>query len=103
MESVNPKRNLTSSLLLLLFVLICAAQTGTRRALARYHQGGTFDFTWSAGPRAHERMKPLLRQFVWQHWSRKQLGHVIAIYYTMEGDPTTYNLFIEPDSNGRWR
>ena len=27
---------------------------------------------------------------------------VVATYYTIEGDPTTYNLFVEPDANQRW-
>jgi hypothetical protein len=100
--TVNLKTHLASSVLVLFVLSVCAAQTTAKRDLTRYDQGGTFDFTWSTGPAAHERMRPLLREFVWRHWSQKQLGRVVATYYTIEGDPTTYNFFIEPDANGRW-
>jgi hypothetical protein len=79
------------------------AQNVQKRDLAHYDGGGTFDFNWGIGPKAHERMRPKLREFLWEHWSQKRLGHVVAIFYTIEGDPTTHNLYIEPDESGRWR
>ena len=88
-----------------LFALLASSvftQTA-KRDLSGYIDGGTFDFSWSALPVADERMMPLLRQFVWQHWHNKQRAHVVATFYSIEGDPMTYNLFIEPETNGHWR
>jgi hypothetical protein len=31
------------------------------------------------------------------------LAHVVITLYSIEGDPTTYNLFIKPDRDQRWR
>lgn len=90
-------------ILLTTFVSQIASQNAQKRDVARYDNGGTFDFDWGLGPKAHERMRPKLRAFLWEHWSQKRLGHVVVILYTIEGDPTTHNLYIEPDESGRWR
>lgn len=75
----------------------------TPRDMARYDDGGAFDFSWGVGRKAHDQMKPKLRDFLWEHWTQKRLAHVVVTLYTIEGDPTTYNLFVEPDGNQRWR
>ena len=96
---------LKPNLIFLVLALLASsvfAQTA-KRDLSGYDEGGTFDFNWSTGSDAHQRMSPQLRQFVWQHWHNKQRAHVLETFYSIEGDPTTYNLFIEPDTNGRWR
>jgi hypothetical protein len=89
-------------LLLMLFGQIALAQNTKKRDFARYENGGTFDFSWSLGPKARERMKSEMREFLWEHWKQKRLAHVVATFYTIEGDPTTHNLYIEPDENGHW-
>jgi len=43
-----------------------------------------------------------IREFLWEHWSHKRLGQVVATYYNMEGEPTTCTFFVEPDVDGRW-
>ena len=92
------------SLLLSLFVSHTVfAQTAQRRDLSRYDDGGTFDFNWGAGPQAHERMRAKLREFLWEHWSQKKPGRVVVAFYSLEGDPTTHNLYVEPGKGGRWR
>jgi hypothetical protein len=48
-------------------------------------------------------MRPKLREFVWEHWRQKRLARVVATFYSIEGDPITYRMFIEPDATGRWR
>ena len=48
-------------------------------------------------------MRPKLREFLWEHWSQKRLGRVVATFYSIEGDPTTHHLYIEPGGDGRWR
>jgi hypothetical protein len=64
------------------------------RDLTRYDDGGAFD---------GRQMMPKLRRFLWEHWTQKRLAHVVVTLYSIEGDPTTYNLFIEPDRDQHWR
>jgi hypothetical protein len=73
------------------------------RDMTHYDDGGVFDFSWGAGPEVHAQMMPKLRRFLWEHWTQKRLAHVVVTLYTLEGDPTTYNLFVEPDRDQRWR
>jgi hypothetical protein len=87
-------------------LLALASQTGlaqTSRDMARYDDGGAFDFRWDPGPKAHDQMKLKLRGFLWEHWTQKHLAHVVVTLYSIEGDPTTYNLYIEPDRDQRWQ
>jgi hypothetical protein len=77
-------------------------QNRRKRDLTKYDNGGAFDFRWSVTPDAHKRMASTVRDFIWQHWTNKHLGHVARTVYTIEGDPTTYHLFIEPDANQTW-
>src|SRR5262245_65407098 len=89
-----------------LILLAFSGQTGLTqnpRDLTRYDDGGAFDFNWGAGPKAHAQMSPKLRRFLWAHWTQKRLAHVVVTLYSIEGDPTTYNLFVEPDTDQRWR
>ena len=77
-------------------------QNRHKRDLTKYENGGAFDFRWSVAPDAHKRMASSVRDFIWEHWTNKRLGHVARTVYTIEGDPTTYHLFIEPDANQTW-
>ena len=77
------------------------AQKTQKRDLPLYKDGGKFDFNWSIGIE-HEAMRSKLRDFLWTHWSRKKPGRVTAIFYTIEGDPTTTNFYIEPNENENW-
>ncbi|HKQ79166.1 MAG TPA: hypothetical protein VJ810_36060 [Blastocatellia bacterium] len=80
----------------------CLAQTS--RNLTRYDDGGSFNFHWGVGPAAApNQMLPKFRDFLWEHWTQKRLARVVVIISSIEGDPTTYNLFVEPDRNQRWR
>jgi hypothetical protein len=90
----------------LLILLAFSGRTGlaqNHRDLTHYDNGGVFDFSWGDGPEAHAHMMPKLRRFLWEHWTQNRLAHVVVILYTIEGDPTTYNLFVEPERDQRWR
>jgi hypothetical protein len=90
----------------LLILLAFSGQAGlaqNHRDLTHYDDGAVFDFNWGAGPEAHAQMTPKLRRFLWEHWTQKLMARVVVILYTIEGDPTTYNLFVEPDRDQRWR
>jgi hypothetical protein len=102
---MKPQKHSVASLSLLLIMLFgqsVLAQNAQQRDLTRYDNGGTFDLSWKVGPQVHERMRPKLRNFLWAHWSQKRLGHVVAILYSVEGEPITHHLFVEPDKDGRW-
>jgi hypothetical protein len=97
---------ITAYFICLLILLGFSGHTGlaqTARDLTRYDDGGSFDFRWSAGPAAHAQMWPKLRDFLWEHWAQKRLARVVVTTASIEGDPTTYKLFVEPDRNQRWR
>lgn len=99
------KRAVTTFSVLLL--TICLVQTveprgSQKRDLAGYENGGTLDFSWKVAPR-HEELRTKLREFLWEHWKQKQLGFIVATFYSSHGDYTTHKFFIEPDGDGRWR
>jgi len=73
----------------------------SNRELSKYDNGGAFDFTWDIAAQ-HDQMRDKLREFVWQHWREKQMGRVVAMFHSIEGDPTTYTFYVEPDVDGRW-
>jgi len=78
-----------------------AGHTQNPRDLTRYDDGGVFDFSWGAGA-AHAQMKLMLRDFLWEHWAQKRLAQMVVKVYSIEGDPTIYKMFVEPDKNQRW-
>ena len=99
------QKYLTSWLVLLLiacFAQTVGAQGFPKRDLGRYKNGGTLDFNWEVAAK-HEEMRGKLREFLWERWSKKQLGFVVATFYSYHGDYTTHTFFVEPDAEGRWR
>ena len=100
------QKYLTSGLVLLLLLTSFAEAVGVqrfqKRDLARYENGGTLDFNWEVAAK-HEEMKGKLREFLWERWQQKQLGFVVATFYSYHGDHTTHTFFVEPDGDGRWR
>jgi hypothetical protein len=95
-----------TSFLVLLFITSVAQTVGAqrfpKRDLGRYENGGDLDFNWEVAAK-HEEMRGKLREFLWEHWSKKQLGVVVATFYSYHGDYTTHTFFVEPDAEGRWR
>ncbi|HRI05052.1 MAG TPA: hypothetical protein PLL77_15050 [Pyrinomonadaceae bacterium] len=90
-------------IILIAFVSTSASgQRTTKRDLAAFADGGTFDFSWGVLSE-HNAMGERLRKFVWEHWSAKTKARVRIIKYSIEGDPFSRQLFIEPDSKGTWQ
>jgi hypothetical protein len=90
----------------LLILLLFSGHPGlaqNHRDLTHYDDGGAFDLVRPGRPYTNANMRPKLREFLWEHWTQKHLAHVVVTVYTIEGDPTTYNLFVEPDRDQRWR
>src|SRR5437868_2543359 len=42
-----------------------------------------------------------VKDFIWQHWKEKRRGLVIVTFHSIEGEPSTSFMFIEPDDKGR--
>ena len=101
---MKDRKKFTSFLVLLLFtffVQTAGAQGLRERDLARYENGGRLDFKWEVAAK-HEEMRGKLRQFLWERWSKKELGFIVATFYSYHGDYTTHTFFVEPDAASRW-
>jgi len=89
-----------------LLLVVCASafsQAVDKRNLKNYEDGGKFDFSWRNGPELNNEMRARLREFIWSAWKTKRPSMVEADFYSVEGDPTTNHIFIEPDKKGNWR
>lgn len=72
------------------------------RDMAKYENGGSFKFgrTVSQSDQNTERSK--IREFVWDHWAKKRSGRISLIFWSDAEDPSTYDLYIEPDEKSIW-
>jgi hypothetical protein len=41
-------------------------------------------------------------EFIWEHWTQHRLGYVIVTFHSIEGEPSTSQMFVEPDEAGLW-
>lgn len=51
---------------------------------------------------AEQDIERRVKDFIWQHWKEKRRGFVIVTFHSIEGEPSTSFMFIEPDAEGRW-
>lgn len=70
------------------------------RDFSRYDKAGPYDVKLLA-PNAAA-MRAEIRDFLWQHWSDRKLGCVVATFYSIEGEPSTGSYCVEPDEKGVW-
>lgn len=70
------------------------------RDLSRYDKAGPYSLKLSLDARTRATMLATLRQFIWEHWSKRTLGHVVSTFYSKEGEPITYSFFIEANEKG---
>lgn len=68
-----------------------------------YGQVGPYCIHNDLSPEERNRVLGEIREFLWEHWQRRQAGRVTAVFYTIEGDPTSSTFFIEQDQKGRFR
>ena len=55
----------------------------------------------SKGPYVRD-IEDKVQNFVWQHWKQHRRGYLVFTVHTLEGEPTTSHLFIEPARDGSW-
>ena len=70
------------------------------RDLSRYDKAGPYSLKLSLDARTRATMLATLEQFIWKHWSKRTLGHVVSTFYSKEGEPITYSFFIEANEKG---
>jgi hypothetical protein len=70
------------------------------RSLNRYEKAGPYTVLPTAENAAS--VEAEMRDFLWQHWHKRQLGYLSATFYSKEGDATTSSYFVEPDKFGNW-
>ncbi len=94
---------------LLCLVLVCTGfasigfgQASKKRDITVYDDGGLADFGWGVMS-DHKIRGARLREFIWTHLIEKSRGHIIAAFYTLEGDPTYEHIFVEPNAKGDWQ
>ena len=44
-----------------------------------------------------------VREFLWRHWNQREPSQLEATFYSLEGDPGRYRIFVKPDKKGRWQ
>jgi hypothetical protein len=87
---------------------LTAKNVTQNRNLNNYDNGGSFDCrkNWMRRLNIQGRLEGLcdenrIRDFVWQQWTTKKRGYVIANYFYIDAG-WTHHIFIEPDNNGIW-
>src|SRR6266581_7372846 len=43
-----------------------------------------------------------VRTFLWEHWSKRKLGHMELTLFSKEGTASNISYEVEPDQSGRW-
>jgi hypothetical protein len=74
-----------------------------RRDVKRYDQAGPYVLDLKVGADARSKIEAQVREFLWGHWRRRRLGHLVFTAYSKEGEPSTSSYFVEPDQEGIWR
>ena len=74
------------------------------RDLTKYEQGGYFDCRgWTAkNDDRGECNEKKIRDFIWSHWTEKKRGYIRITYNSVDAQSTSH-IFIEQNSNGKWR
>ena len=56
----------------------------------------------TASPVERGRVEPNARLFLWEHWRDRRPAYVTATFSSVDAI-STFHVFVEPDSGGRWR
>ena len=94
--------NLSMTILLGIAIQLAYSQNVDERDLSLYEKAGRYDLKLSLSDEAQNQMGAEIRDFLWRHWKEQRRGYLSANVYTMEGDPRTVNLYIEPDGKNHW-
>jgi hypothetical protein len=68
--------------------------------IAGYERYGHFCLDIQGKPR---NVEPDARAFLWSHWGARKRGVAILTLHSIEGEPSTMFMYVEPSSDGHWR
>jgi hypothetical protein len=72
------------------------------RDLSRYDEAGSYTIELDLDAKARANIEAEVREFLWNHWHKRRLGHATITHYSKEGEPSTSSYFVEPDARGIW-
>ncbi len=72
------------------------------RDLTAYDRAGPYTVDYEP-PYNADKYLGEIRGFLWEHWKERRRGQVIATFFSIEGDTTSSNFFVEPGAKGCWR
>jgi hypothetical protein len=88
------------------FHFVVVQQVSSEKSLsdlnAQYDKAGPYSIGDDLSPSRRDKLLTEIRGFLWEHWINKRPGQLRVTVYTIEGDPTTYNFFIEKDPRENW-
>ncbi len=87
------------AIFLALVIFPLAVPASAQRDLSKYDKLGPL--VSSKGPYVKD-IEDKVQHFVWQHWKQHRPGYIVFTVHTLEGEPTTSHLFIEPARDGTW-
>lgn len=73
-----------------------------QRNLDLYERAGPFTLDLDLDSQSRTNTEAEIREFLWKHWHQRRLGHLVATWYSKEGEPSTSAYFVEPDEKGIW-
>lgn len=92
-----------------IMILSCNPTTQSRslqqakmRDLSRYEKAGPYTIELKLDAQARAKLEADIREFLWNHWQQRRLGHVMVTQYSKEGEPSTSSYLVEPDEKGVW-
>jgi hypothetical protein len=75
---------------------------GKIRDLALYDKAESYvTKPWEG--KKYQEINTKIMQFVWEHWEENRLGYLVVTSYSIEGQPTTSSIFIEPNKENIWQ
>ena len=66
-------------------------------------KAGPYYLEWAMLPDKREQSLSRIRAFLWDHLEGQRIGELQVTAYSIEGDPITWNFFVESDPKGKWR
>jgi hypothetical protein len=83
--------------------ILLASDTKRERGLKGYDRAGPYTLSVQSHYAGAEETLASIRNFIWSHWSQKKKGYLSVTRFSLEGNRTTREFFIEPSDKESWR
>jgi len=71
--------------------------------IPQYDKAGPYSLNNGLSLAERGQVLSTVRNFLWDHWAAQRPGQLQVTAYTIEGDPTTWTVFVERDKKNHWR